>query len=101
MTKNPFINALAAALYISIVASVMYYGPQLAGRVESFFFPIAVFAVSPLSAAIMGYLFLSQPLRLYFDGAKQEATKLFLQTVAVFALITILILLALFSIKFF
>jgi len=36
----------------------------------------------------MGYFFLYQPLRFLFEHKPQEATKLFLQTVAVFAGIT-------------
>jgi len=41
MTKNPLVNALAAALYI-VVAMVMFYGPRMAGRVDSIILPIAI-----------------------------------------------------------
>ena len=97
MTKNPLINALAAALYIVVVASVMYYGLRLAGETETVIVPIAVISLFTLSAAVMGYLFLYQPLQLYFDGEKKSAVSLFLQTVAIFGGITALILLILFS----
>lgn len=97
MTKNPFINALAAATYICLVASIMYYGTRQSGPADSVVIPIAVLSLFTLSAAVMGYLFVSQPLRMYVDGEKQRAVTLFLHTVAVFAGITALALLALFS----
>ena len=97
MTRNPFLNALAAAIYIVIVALVMFYGPQLAGEHDGVIVPIAVISLFTLSAAVMGYLFLHQPFRMYFDGDKKTAVNLFLKTVATFAGITILILLGLFS----
>ena len=97
MTKNPFINAFAAALYIILIASVMFYGTKLTGRVNSVVGPIAAISLFTLSAAVMGYLFLYQPVQLYFDGKKKIAVNLFLQTVVVFAVITTLILALLFS----
>lgn len=96
MTKNPFINALSATLYITIVASVMYYAPKWAGPVDSVVIPVAILSLFVLSAAVMGYLFLSQPIQLYLDGGKKQAVNLFLSTVAVFAAVTVLLLLAVF-----
>lgn len=97
MTKNPLINALVATLYIVVVASVMDYGRNLNDQPHTIIVPIAVISLFTLSAAVMGYLFLYQPLQLYFDGAKKSAVNLFLQTVAVFASITALLFLILFS----
>lgn len=97
MTKNPFTNAFTASLYIMVVASIMFYGTKHTGNVESVVVPIAVISLFTLSAAVMGYLFLYQPLQLYLDGKKKSAVNLFLQTVVVFAGITILILALLFS----
>ena len=91
MTKNPFINAFAATLYITAVASLMFYGTEHKVGVNSVFVPIAVMSLFTLSAAVMGYLFLYQPLQLYLDGKKKQAINLFLQTVAVFAGITALV----------
>jgi len=41
----------------------------------------------------MGYLFFFQPLMMILDGKRQEGVKLFLQTVAVFAVATALVIL--------
>jgi len=38
-----------------------------------------------LSAAIMGYLFLSEPLQLFLENKKQEAVTFFAKTVGIFA----------------
>lgn len=92
MSKNPFINAFVAALYIVVVACLMYYAPKFAGHTETVVIPIAVISLFTLSAAMMGYLFLSRPLQLYLDGDKKNAVDLFLKTVTIFAGITIIIL---------
>jgi hypothetical protein len=96
MTKYSFINAVLAILYIIVVASVMFYGMNHAGPDDSIIAPIAMISLFTLSAAVMGYLFLNQPLQLYLDGKKKEAVALFLQTVAVFAGLTAVILLVAF-----
>lgn len=98
MTRNPIYNALAASAYISIIASILYYAPKAAGKIDdSVFAPIAFISLFTLSAAVMGYLFLGKPIQLYLSGKKKDAVNLFLKTVAVFAGITILIFIAIFS----
>lgn len=97
MTKNPLVNAAAAILYIIIVASVMFYGVEHSAPVNSIIVPIAMLSLFSLSAAVMGYIFLYQPLQLFLDGKKKEAIDIFLKTVAIFGGITALVFLLLFS----
>ena len=97
MTKDPYLNALTASLYIVLVASTMFYGTRAISPVDSIVVPIAVISLFTLSVAVMGYLFLYEPIRLYFDNHKKEAVRFFLQTVGIFAIITIIILTLLFS----
>lgn len=97
MTKNPLINALSATLYIVLVASMMFYGVEKAGPVHSVIAPIAILSLFTLSAAVMGYLFFYQPVMLYLEGKKKDAVRLFLQTLAVFGVVTLLILTLLFT----
>lgn len=100
MTKNPLINASAAVVYISLVASVMFFGMRHTGvdnPDNSPFVPITMISLFTLSAAVMGYIFLSQPLQLYLDGKKKEAVRLFLNTLAVFGGFTVLALVLLIS----
>ncbi len=96
MTKNPFINSLSATAYIAAVASFMFYGKGLFGKGDTIFMPIMMLSLFVLSAAMMGYFFFFQPVRLYLDGEKKQAMDLFLKTIAIFAGTTFLtILLAL------
>jgi hypothetical protein len=98
MTKQPILNALAAIAYIIIVASVMHYGSAVAGNTgDTLFAPIAMISLFTLSAAVMGYIFLAQPVQLYLDDKKKEAVALFTQTVAVFAGLTAVALVIFFS----
>ena len=96
MTRNPIVNASAASVYIVAVAALLYYGRALVGEVDSFLVPIAFLSLFVLSAAVMAFLFLYQPLALYFEGNKMRSVNLFLQTVAVFGGITLLLIAALF-----
>ncbi len=100
MTKNPLINALAALLYISAVASFMFFGVEKVDAVPGLLVPIAMLSLFTLSAAVMGYIFLAQPLQMYIDGEKKGAVNLFVQTVACFAGLTILVLIALIAVPF-
>ncbi len=88
MSRNPFINAFAATAYIALVATVMFNGEKIFGPDESVIIPIAVLSLFVLSAAVMGYLFVLEPLRLFLEGDHRGATKLFLATVGVFACVT-------------
>lgn len=74
----------------------MFYGSKLLGPKDTILAPIAMISLFTLSAAMMGYLFVYQPLQLLLDGHKKQGVNLFLQTVAVFAGITVVIFLLLF-----
>jgi hypothetical protein len=97
MTRNPFINAASATLYIILVALVMFFGNKYTSPVNSIVAPITIISLFTLSAAVMGYLFLYQPFQFFVDGKKKLAIDLFLKTVATFAGITILMLILLFT----
>lgn len=97
MSKNPIINGLSALIYIILVASVMNLGTRIIPRPSPFMAPIAIISLFTLSAAVMGYVFGYEPAQLYFDNKKKQAVKLFLQTVAVFGVITVIMLVLLFT----
>ena len=88
MSNNPFLNAFAATAYITVIALMMRYGPQGPGVDSSFIAPIAFLSLFVLSAALMGYFFFYQPVRLMIEGKQQEAARFLFTTVAVFACIT-------------
>ncbi len=101
MTKNPFLNAIAATAYIALIASFLFYGTKHIGPVESVFIPITMLSLFVLSAAVMAFVFCYQPIQLFLEGQKKEATNLFLKTLGSFAAITIfwLVFLVLYSRK--
>jgi hypothetical protein len=89
MTKDYFLNALAATAYITLVASVLFYGTQMIpSSVDGIIVPIAFLSLFVLSAALMVYFFLYQPVRLLFEHKPAEATRLFLMTILAFACVT-------------
>ena len=101
MTKNAYVNALSGVLYVAAVASSIFYSSHLPNIEPSVFIPMGMLSLFVFSAATMGYIFLYWPLRLYFDGAKEEAAGLFLKTLFSFGAISAIILLTAFLIKFY
>jgi hypothetical protein len=95
MTQNPVLNALAAALYVAGVATLLHYAGRLVGGVDTLLAPIAFLSLFVLSAAVMGFVFLYQPLHLYFQGDRSRSVTLFLQTVGLFGAITLALIAAL------
>ncbi len=91
MTKNPIYNALAATGYIVLVVLAINGLSNIQNLESSLVIPIIFLSLFVLSTAMMGYIFCYQPLRMYLDNKKEEAVKLFLKTVGMFAIITILI----------
>lgn len=93
MSKNPLINAFSASAYIFIVVSVMTLITQpLRNKPDTFFAPVMVLFVLTLSVAVMAYLFFYQPLLYFIEGKKKEAVELFVKTVGIFAVFTIIVL---------
>lgn len=90
MTNNPLINALAAGLYIGAVVLVLntIIGLTEGSGDNSILIPLVMLSLFVLSAATMGYIFLYQPLQMFFDGKRKEAIDLFLKTTAIFAGVT-------------
>ena len=97
MSKNPLINASAASFYILIVVTIMNLMTQrLSDKPDTFFAPVTVLFLLTLSVAVMGFLFFYQPLLLVIEGKKKEAISLFVKTVGIFAIFTIIVLILLF-----
>lgn len=95
MTRKPLYNAGLALVYITAVVLVINYGSKWATHhsQQTLLMPIGMLSLFVLSASIMGYIFLSQPIIMFLDGKRKEAISLFLQTLAIFAVATAVILL--------
>ncbi len=97
MNKIPLANALCAAIYIFFVVSVMnFITKPLRGKPDTFLAPITVLFMLTLSVAVMAYLFFYQPAMLFIEGRKKQAVDFFMQTVGIFAAVTVLILVLLY-----
>lgn len=83
--KKPFLHALGAAGYISIIG----IGLELTSHINNYngtvLVPMAMLSLFVLSAAVMGFLFLSEPLQLLIEGKKKEAIMWFAKVVGFFA----------------
>jgi hypothetical protein len=98
MSKNPIINALSASGYILLVVTLMNFIMQTQkNKPDTILAPITALSLLTLSAAVMAYLFFYQPLQLLIEGKKKEAVNLFVRTVGVFAIFTVITLILLFS----
>jgi hypothetical protein len=99
MVKNPILNAVFAALYITVIACIMFFGLRNAPPKDTLLAPMVAISIFTLSAAVMGYLFCYEPARMYLEGQKKESLQFFLKTVASFAVITALFLITLFVLR--
>lgn len=88
MTNNPFINALAASAYVGLVAIFINVVPEHHPAIEAIA-PMLFLSLFVFSAAMMAYLVTFRPLLLALTGKVEQGVKLFLQTLGLFALITV------------
>ncbi|MBM3261052.1 hypothetical protein FJY93_01400 [Candidatus Kaiserbacteria bacterium] len=94
MTKNPFYNALFAIAYIVVLVTGIFLSTNFHGfPQESFIYPMVMLSLLVLSVALMAYLFFYQPILMLLDGYREKAVKLFLQTIGIFAIGIVLLLL--------
>ena len=88
MVIRAFKRALLSELYIVAIVCITRYGLIPIDHEPTLFIPIIMLSLFVLSAAVMGYLFLAEPIKLYLDGEKIQATRMFFTTVVIFACIT-------------
>lgn len=96
MTKNPLYNALAALLYIMLIVSGLSAAEAYMRSTpeDNILMPMGMLSLFVLSAASMAYIFFYQPVIMFLDGKRTEGTRLFLGTVAVFAGLTLIVLIS-------
>lgn len=84
--KKPFLYALGAALYIIVIVFVVnIVTSALKSQNGTIIIPMTMLSLFVLSAAIMGFLFLSEPLYLLMENRKREAVVFFAKIVGFFA----------------
>jgi hypothetical protein len=96
-TPTPLRNALFAALYIAgIVSLINFFGTMFEGMDDTIMAPMVMLSLLVLSVAIMGYLFVFEPVRMYVEGKKQEAITFFGKTIGFFAVFFLIFVVLLF-----
>ncbi len=85
MNKNPYINAVLAAVYIVCVVSVINGFGHLETIKENIFIPMAMLSLLVFSVAIMGFLFIYPSATLLLDNKRKEAVAFFSKTLITFA----------------
>lgn len=84
--KKPFLYASGAALYIIIIVLVVQGATfLLKNQNGTIIIPMTMLSMFVLSAAVMGFLFLSEPLYLLVENRKKEAIIFFAKIVGIFA----------------
>ncbi len=93
MKWNPLVHALAASLYIGLVALFMRFIESIRHDTpDTFVDGLGFLSLFVCSVAIMAFLFFYQPVALLIEGKKKEALVYFIKTIGSFALITVCIL---------
>lgn len=88
--KAAIFNALATALYVGVVASLMFYVPKsFESGTPTVLVPIVMLCLFVFSAALTGFLIFGRPILWYLDGKKKEAVSLLAYTLSIFLIITI------------
>lgn len=82
--KKPFLFAFVAAIYIVVIVLAIQLTTFMPQK-ESILIPMTMLGLFVLSAAVMGFLFLSEPLKLFLENRKHEAAVFFAKTVGIFA----------------
>jgi hypothetical protein len=86
------LNALGTALYIGLVASLLFYAQNIFGenKEDIVLIPIAMLLLFVVSASITGSLVLGRPILWYLDGQKKEAVSLLIATIGFLFAFTVL-----------
>lgn len=89
--KFASVSAFGTAAYVVLIASFLFYVPRSIGenKPDTVFIPIAMLLLFVLSAAVTAALVLGRPILWYLDGRKTQAVSLFLATLGILFLITV------------
>ena len=86
MLKNPHFNAFMALGYIATIILVINTTSSIAAHTpDTLLAPLTMLSLFVLSTAVMGILFVYEPLSLFLEGHKPQAFSFLIKTVATFA----------------
>lgn len=82
--KSPFLHALTAVLYITVIASAVTYGASYIPEPPQLLAITIFLSLFTFSAATMCYLFFWRPLTLLLQGDEKRAARFFFSTLGAF-----------------
>jgi hypothetical protein len=71
--RQGFLQAMGITLYCSAIGIILWQGPKIFPKVNTFFAPIAFLLLFSTSALICALIVFYKPYKLFFDGKKKEA----------------------------
>ena len=92
MIKNPFLNAFMALGYIGLIILIINKTSSIASQTpDTILAPVTMLSLFVLSVAIMGILFLYEPICLFLENQKQQALSFLIKTVGTFACFVVIL----------
>ncbi len=92
MLKNPHFNAFMALGYIAAIILIINTTSSIAVRTpDTLLAPLTMLSLFVLSTAVMGILFVYEPLALFLEGSKPQALSFLIKTVGTFAVFVLLL----------
>lgn len=94
IVKYSIMGAGGAALYVSAIASFMFYAPKFLKSLpteDTVLMPIIMLMLLVFSVALMGVLIFGRPVVWYLDGKRKEAIHLLGYTLLVFFIVIVAI----------
>jgi small-conductance mechanosensitive channel len=82
--KKPFLYALLAAIYIVFIVNLINTITSILPG-KTILIPMTMLSLFVLSAAVMGFLFLSESLYLLIENRRREAIAFFAKILGIFA----------------
>ena len=93
MKWNPALNALAAIAYIGAISAFLRFIESIRHDTpDTWFDGMGLLSLLVFSASVMAFLFFYQPVLLLIEKRKAEAVSYFLKTLAIFGVITAILL---------
>ena len=75
-----FLQALGVTFYCGLVATIMWKGNEIFGRVNSYWGPLTVLLLLSVSVLFCGLAVFYKPYNLFFAGKKKEAIDIVFST---------------------
>ena len=92
MIKNPFLNAFMALGYIGLIILIINKTSSIASQTpDTILAPVTMLSLFVLSVAIMGILFVYEPICLFLENQKQQALSFLIKTVGTFACFVVIL----------